>query len=240
MMNTKTRLLSKREIADSTMEFTLFRPEGFDYLAGQTIDLSLIDPAESDLRGNTRTFSLVSAPHEPVLKIAMRIRNSSFKKVLKSMEDNAELSLEGPFGSFGLHRKVERPAVFLAGGIGITPIYSMVHDATYRKLENKIILFFSNRTPDNTPYLAELQALEKENPNFTLVATMTDMDNSTQNWDGEKGRIDANLLQKYLPKDSSPIYYLTGPQAMVEAMRDLLNKMNVDSDDIRFEEFSGY
>ena len=240
MMTNNTRLLSKREIADSTMEFTLFKPEEFDYIAGQTIDLSLINPSETDQRGNMRTFSLVSAPHEPVLKIAMRIRDSSFKRVLKSMEENAELYIEGPFGSFGLHRKIDRPAVFLAGGIGITPLYSIIKDATYRKLENKIILFFSNHSPDKTPYLPELQALEKENPNFTLVATMTDVENFSQIWDGEKGRIDANLLQKYLPKDVSRIYYLTGPQTMVEAMRDLLNKMNVDGDDIRFEEFSGY
>lgn len=240
MMINNTRLLAKREIADSTMEFTLLKPEGFDYQAGQTIDLSLINPAESDQRGNMRTFSLVSAPYESELKIAMRIRNSSFKQVLKSMEENVELFLEGPFGSFGLHKKVERPAVFLAGGIGITPFYSMINDATYRKLENKIILFFSNHNPSDAPFLAELQALEKENPNFTLVATMTSLESYEPAWEGEKGRIDANLIKKYLPKETLPFYYLSGPQTMVEAMRNLLEKMEVDSDDIRFEEFSGY
>lgn len=236
----KSKLLSKREIARDTMEFTLLKPEGFDYQSGQTIDLSLIDPSESDQRGNMRTFSLVSAPHESVLKIAMRLRNSVFKRVLKSMEQEVGLCIEGPYGSFGLHRKAERPAVFLSGGIGITPLYSMILDATWRKLDNKIILFFSNHTPSDTPFLLELQNLQKQNPNFTLVATMTEMENSNQVWEGDRGRIDANLVQKYLPKDTSPIYYLTGPQAMVEAMRELLNKMNVDSDDIRFEEFAGY
>ena len=63
----KSKLLSKREIAKDTMEFTLLKPEGFDYQSGQTIDLSLIDPSESDQRGNMRTFSLVSAPHNSVL-----------------------------------------------------------------------------------------------------------------------------------------------------------------------------
>ncbi len=236
----KSKLLSKREIAKDTMEFTLLKPEGFDYQSGQTIDLSLIDPLESDDRGNIRTFSLVSAPHESDLKIAMRIRDSAFKRVLKSMDQDVELCVEGPFGSFGLHRKIDRPAIFMVGGIGITPVYSIILDATVRKLENKIILFYSNRTSDDSAFLAELQNLQMQNKNFTLVATITDADIENKDWQGERGRINEDMIKKYLPENTSPIYYLVGPQAMVGAMRETLDKMGIDSDDVRFEEFAGY
>ncbi|MGE5541085.1 MAG: ferredoxin--NADP reductase [Bacillota bacterium] len=231
---------SKREIAEGTMEFTFSRPEGFNYQAGQTIDLTLINLPEMDAEGNMRTFSLVSAPHEPVLKTATRMRDTAFKRTLKHMEPGTEIGYEGPFGSFLLHENTSRPAVFLAGGIGITPFHSMISDATHRALPHTIFLFYSNRRPEDAAFLDELQGFAEKNPNFTLVATMTDMEKSNQTWEGERGYIDASMLSRHLSPDVNPVYYLAGPQTMVTAMRTMLNGMGVSNDDIRFEEFAGY
>jgi ferredoxin-NADP reductase len=235
-----TKLISKRDIAEGTIEFTFERPAGFEYQAGQTIDLTLIDPKETDEEGNSRTFSLVSAPHEPVLKIATRMRDTAFKRALKEMEPGTELSLDGPFGSFLLHENTAREAVFLSGGIGITPFHSIISDAANRKLAHKIYLFYSNRRPEDTAFLDELQAYEREDPNFSFIATMTNMELSKMPWSGETGYIDAAMIHRHLPPDSTAIYYLAGPQAMVAAMRKALNGMGVSNDDIRFEEFAGY
>lgn len=236
----KTKLIEKRQIAEGTMEFTWERPEGFTYQAGQTMDLTLIDPPETDAEGNSRTFSLVSAPHEPVLKTATRMRDTAFKRTLKAMEPGTELSMEGPFGSFILHENTARPAVFLSGGIGITPMHSILSDAAHRHLPHKLFLFYSNRRPEDTAFLDELQEFAKENSNFTLVATMTNMEQSQQAWDGERGYINADMIAKYVPADSQPIYYLSGPETMVTAMRTMLNSMKISNDDIKFEEFAGY
>jgi ferredoxin-NADP reductase len=236
----KTKLLAKKLIAEGTMEFDFERPEGFTYQAGQTIDLTLIEPPETDREGNSRTFSLASAPHEPVLKIATRLRDTAFKRVLKEMPEGSELSLEGPFGSFLLHENESRPAVFLAGGIGITPFRSISLDAAERALPHKISLFYSNRRPEDAAFLKELQSLPGKNPNFTLVATMTDMEKSAVPWEGERGYINAQMLERHLPQGASPVYYLAGPQGMVTALRTMLNDTGVSNDDIRFEEFAGY
>lgn len=235
-----TKLAGKRDIAEGTMEFGFERPEGFKYQAGQTIDLALIDPPETDGEGNMRTFSLASAPHESVLKIATRMRDTAFKRVLKSMQEGTEVSVDGPFGSFLLHENVTRPAVFLSGGIGITPFHSIIADATKRKLLHKIILFYSNRRPEDAAYLSELEQFAKMNPNFTLVATMTDMGKSTEKWTGEQGYIDGAMLRRHVPENTNPVYYIAGPQAMVTAMRTMLKENNVSNDDLRFEEFAGY
>ncbi len=239
-MQITTTLLVKREVAEGTMEFSLKRPSGFEYQAGQTIDLTLINPPETDAEGNTRTFSLVSAPQEPDLTIATRMRDSAFKRVVKDMPEGSELSVEGPFGSFLLHENANRPAVFLAGGIGITPFHSMIADATARSLPHKLFLFFSNRRPEDAAFLDDFVAFEKQNPHFTLVATMTDMEKSARTWDGEQGYIDAAMLARHLPADAHAIYYLAGPQGMVTAMRTMLTESGVSNDDIRFEEFAGY
>lgn len=235
-----TTLLGSRDVAEGTREFSFKRPEGFTYRAGQTIDLTLINPPETDDEGNSRTFSLVSAPHEPDLRITTRLRDTAFKRTLKNMPVGTELSLDGPFGSFTLHENTERPAVFLAGGIGVTPFHSMIADATERSLPHHIYLFFSNRRPEDAAFLDEFEAFQKQNPNFKLVATMTDMEHSARPWTGETGYIDAEMLRRHLPKEGSPIYYLAGPQSMVAAMRTTLNGIGVSNDDIRFEEFAGY
>ena len=239
-MKQPTMLTGKREVAEGTMEFSFARPEGFAYEAGQTADWTLVNPPQTDAEGNTRTFSFVSAPHEDMLKIATRMRDSAFKRTLKGMEAGSEITLDGPHGSFLLHENAARPGVFLAGGIGITPFHSMVADATARKLPHKLFLFYSNRRPEDAAFLDELERFEKENPNFTLVATMTAMEKSSRPWNGETGYIDAPMLKRHLPDGALPVYYLAGPQGMVTAMRDMLSESGISGDDIRFEGFAGY
>jgi ferredoxin-NADP reductase len=233
-------LVSKKVIAEGTTEFTFTRPESFDFKAGQSIDVTLINPEETDDEGNTRAFSLVSAPNEPFLKIATRMRDAAFKRTLNKLDEGAEVDIEGPFGSFFLHENLQRPAVFVCGGIGITPFHSMILDATSRNLKHELFLFFSNRNVEGAPFLEELQTLHQQNSNFTLIPTMTDKQTAQTVWQGEEGYIAGDMLKKYVSDISIPIYYLAGPQVMVTAMRGMLNDIGVSNDDIRFEEFSGY
>lgn len=221
------------------MEFLFKKPEGFSFTAGQTIDLTLVDPPETDAEGNMRTFSIVAAPHEEYLAIATRMRDTAFKRVLRTIPEGSTLQFDGPFGDFTLHEKATRPAVILAGGIGITPFHSIIADATHRALPHKITLVYSNRRPEDAAFLDDLFAFAKDNANFAFAPTMTDMDKSAQPWDGERGQINAELVKKYMP-EGEPIFYLAGPPGMVKAMRELLNGMGISNDDIRTEEFAGY
>ena len=237
-MNTK--LISKETVAEGTMLFRFEKPEGFEYKAGQSIDLTLVNPPETDEKGNTRPFSLVSAPFEKELAIATRMRDSAFKRVLKDMRGGEELAFEGPFGDLTLHENAKRKAVILAGGIGITPFRSIVAQATFQSLPHRITLLYSNRRPEDAAFLAEFHTFAQTNPNFTFVPTMTAMEQSSQDWDGECGYIDAAMIGKHFTSDEAALYYLAGPAAMVAAMRKIVNDMEVSNDDIRTEEFSGY
>jgi ferredoxin-NADP reductase len=150
------------------------------------------------------------------------------------------LKVEGPSGSFVLHRKVEKPAVFLAGGIGITPFLSIIRQATDENAAYQLYLFYSNRRPEDTAFLETLARTAKQNPKFHLIATMTEMENSHREWQGETGLINGEMLKRHLPSLQGTIYYIAGPPAMVAAMRRMLTEAGVDEDDIRTEEFSGY
>lgn len=117
----KVKLERKQEVAAGTMAFYFEKPKGFAFKAGQYGDLTLINPAETDAEGNIRGFSLANAPHEDFLMFATRMRDTAFKRVLRTMEPGTELTLDAPGGSFTLHNNASIPAVFLTGGIGITP-----------------------------------------------------------------------------------------------------------------------
>lgn len=234
------KLIDRKEVADNTMVFVFEKPEGFNFKAGQSADFTLIDPKETDIDGNVRAFSLSSPPYYPELTIATRMRDTAFKRTLKTLPLGTELKFEAAFGSFNLHNNKEIPAVFLTGGIGITPVRSIVMQAAKDNLPHQISLFYSNNKPEDAAFLDELSTLESENPNYHFIATMTAMDKSKKKWDGERGYIDKKMLTKYLNDINKPIYYVCGPAGMVTAMRNMLNEAGVDDDNIRTEEFSGY
>jgi ferredoxin-NADP reductase len=232
------KLLKKEVIAHNTMAFYLERPDGFEFTAGQNGDFTILDPPETDEKGNLRTFSFVNAPYEDNLIIAMRMRDSAFKTSLKNLTINTEIKMAAPHGDFKLHKTSTIPAVFLIGGIGITPIRSIVADATHNHLPHKMTLIYSNRIPDDSAFTSDLELLAKENPNFTFVPTYTD--ETLENWSGERGKINADMIKKYIPNILAPIYYLAGLPEMVKAMRKQLIEVGANEDNIRSEEFDGY
>ena len=235
-----TKILSSREIADGTREFHLERPQDFNYEAGQTIDLTLIDPVDMDAEGPVRTFSLVSAPHEKDLVFATRMRDTAFKRSIRDFKAGMKLTWDGPYGSFTLHKNATKPAVFLAGGIGITPFMSIIKHAVHERLPHEMYLFHSNNRPEDSPFFDELTAIDRSTPNFHFIPTMTAMDKSAQSWSGETGFITAEMIQRQVGDISKPVYYLAGPPGFVTAMRNMLKKAGADEDNIRFEEFPGY
>jgi ferredoxin-NADP reductase len=236
----EARLAGREDIAEGTMAFHFEKPTGFSFKPGQAIDVILIDPPAADAQAVRHTFSLVSAPYQDELVVATRMRDSAFKRALKALPVGSPARLEGPSGSLVLHSNRARPAVCIAGGIGITPFMSILRQAAHDQLRQQLLLLYSNRRPEDAAFLGELQQLERRNANFRMVATMTEMNKSSRHWDGETGLINENLLQRAAADLATPIHYLAGPPAMVEALRQMLSRAGIDDDDIRSEEFYGY
>ena len=222
------------------MTFHFEKPTGFAFTAGQAGDFTLPSPTETDAEGNARSFTLASAPFEEDLMIATRMRDTAFKRSLKTAPLGTELTLKAPWGELILHDDARIPAVFLTGGIGITPVRSMVLQATHDHLPHKLTLFYANHRPEDAAFLDELKAAQTVNPNFTLVATMSDMKKSAAQWQGENGQVNKAMLTKYIADLTLPIYYISGPPEMVAAMQKTLNDAGVKTSNIRAEEFSGY
>ncbi len=233
-------LLGREVVAERTMTFRFAKPPDWTYRAGKFIDITLLDPPETDAEGNTRGFSISSAPDEDVIMITTRLRDTAFKRVLQTMPIGTAVKIEGPFGDLRLHHG-KRPAVVLTGGIGITPFRSILRQAMADGgLPYRVVVLYANRRPEDAAFLDELAGLAKQDTNLTFVPTMSNMSTSERRWEGERGRIDQSMLDRNLDGAAGAIYYLTGPPNMVHGLRSLLVGRGVDEDDIRTEEFTGY
>jgi ferredoxin-NADP reductase len=232
-------LVGRDLVAKRTMAFRFAKPVDWTYRAGQFVDITLLDPPETDSEGNTRGFSISSAPNEDVIMITTRLRDTAFKRVLRTMPIGTAARIEGPFGDLRLHHAA-RPAVVLTGGIGITPFRSILIE-TIRNggLPYPVVVFYANRRPQDAAFLDELRELAGQDANLTFVPTMSGLE-SAETWEGERGHIDASMLQRHLGRVTNAIYYLTGPPGMVHGLRTMLVDAGVDEDDIRTEEFTGY
>lgn len=236
----ETALRRRETVAEGTMAFHFDKPAGFAHQAGQNAVFTLVDPPETDAQGPGRTFTIASAPHEPALMIATRMRDTAFKRVLKSAALGARVRIDGPSGVMLLHEDAARPAVFLAGGIGVTPFLCMARHAAANRLPHRIVLFYSNRRPEDAAFLEELRTLEQSNPGYRLIATMSEAQKSSRPWQGETGFIRPDMLGRYLADLESPVYYFAGPPGMTMAMQSMLEGLGVGAHDMRSEEFYGY
>ena len=240
MARFETTLIDSATVAEGTMAFRFARPAEFEFEAGQSITVSLIDPPETDRKGNSRSFSLASAPCQTELVIATRMRDTAFKRSLKAMRAGGRIHLRGPAGKFTLDGADARPAVFLAGGIGITPFVSMSRQAAHSRLGRDLWLFYSNRRPEDAAFVDELLALPRANPRYRFVGTMTEMEKSSRPWSGETGFLDRAMLERHLKDLSALVYYAAGPPGLVETMQKMLVAAGVKDEAIRTDEFFGY
>lgn len=234
------RLMKREDVAEGTVAFHFEKPGEFFFKPGQYADLTLVNPPETDAEGNTRTLSIASPPYENGLVFVTRTRNTAFKRVLRTVPLGTAVLLDGPMGSFTLHKNATRPGVFLAGGIGITPFLSMLRQVARDELSYHLYLFYSNRRPEDTAFMDVFRELATIRPGIRFIPTMTHMAKSQWTWTGETGHINPDMLRRYLPTLQGPLYYIAGPPGMVSAMREMLVKAGVDEDDVRSEEFGGY
>jgi len=234
------KLKERRMVAEGTMAFYFEKPPGFAYVAGQAGDWILQHPAKTDKEGNKRSFTLASAPYEEDLFFATRLRETAFKEDLQSTDLGSQVDFDGPWGELTLHDDPAVPAVFLTGGIGVTPFRSIVLQWAHDQLEHSLFLFYSNRRPEDAAFVDELQAVAKQRAKFTFLPTMTEMEKSKMPWSGAQGYIDQAMLRRSLTDLNRPIYYLSGPPKMVESMQKLLTDSGVKQERVRTESFDGY
>ncbi len=167
------KLIGKREVAENTMEFRLEKPAGLNIRAGQFCDIVLPLPKGTPKEATTHGFSFVNAPCENYVAVATRMRNSPFKNAARGLEIGSMLQIIAAWGDFTLQKDEAIPAVFVIGGIGITPVFSILKQAWHDKTKHKLTLIYANRTRAQAAYSDELEQIARDNVNFTFVRAYT-------------------------------------------------------------------
>src|SRR5881398_2008205 len=193
----RTRVVSSRPLTPTTHAIEVEKPKAFVFGPTQFTFLQL----QTEEGMDARPMSLATSPTRPHLEYAVRLSDSAYKRAFAALQPDDEVRVFGPIGDFVLHET--RPAVLLAGGIGITPFKGMAEYAADKALSIPIRLVYSNRSEDEIVYRDELEALERQNPRFRVLYTLTR--NDGKGWQGRTGRIDQELLSEAARDLSDPI-----------------------------------
>ena len=188
--------------------------------------------------GDDRPLSMAGAPsrHE-TLVFATRESQSAYKKAFFRLKAGDRVTVTGPTGRF-VYDGALPSTVFLSGGIGITPIKSMIEYAVDRQLNNRMVLLFGNRLPADIPFRRELDDLGRAAPNLKVVHVVSDPGPS--GWTGEIGRIDEALIKRKVGDPQGAHYYICGPPGMVAGLRETLARIAIPKEQVHIENFEGY
>jgi ferredoxin-NADP reductase len=230
-------LKNRKLINDFTLAMWFdYKDSGFTFEPGQYAKITLLEPIHIDEEGNSRLFSMASSPwNKETLMFTTRALDSAFNKNILELPLGSKASISEPGGNTVLHKDSSVPAVFIIGGIGITPVRCMVEYATESKLPYEMHLFYSNPVAKTMAFFDDFLKWEKENPHFKFHPTIDDKND--ENWKFDFGYINEEMLKKHIKDFSKPVYYLVGPQVMVDTMNDVLLKNRVSPDRIKLERF---
>jgi len=213
----------------SAISYRFSRPEGFTFTAGQymlvTLGKDLVHP-----------LSLSDSPEETgFLEFTKRMTGSPFCHSLQGLAPGDTIKLKGPMGGFILDGS-EQILVFLAGGIGITPIRSILKTLAARQNQpGKTILIYGNTNETDIAFRDELEGLSL--PGYRVVHVLTD----TRGVPGaHQGFISADIITREVPDLKNAIFMASGPPVMVEAMQKNLAGLGAAQEQIRSDVFLGY
>lgn len=211
------------------------------FVPGQYYEIKL-EIKNPDERGTDRVFTISSSPTDrEFITITTRIIQSSFKLRLAQLKEGEMVQFNGPWDDLNFDEKDASPHIFFAGGIGVTPYHSIVKYAIDKQITTPMILFASWKNRSEMVFDEFFRNANNHLENFSYVPTLTDEENlNAGEWDGELGRVNAEMIKKYVYDISGSKYYFAGPQVMVNALKQTVIDMGVSKDRIIAEEFEGY
>ncbi len=207
----------------------LEKPEGYRYLAGQYLTLGLRTVGGGVER---KPFTHSSAPHDPHLEVTTRLSDSAFKAAFERLGPGDTVTIAGPAGRFRVPATVRKVA-FLAGGVGITPVISMLRSwAEEGGGPDSVVLFYGNREQGCVPFAEELAALGTGTLDVVRV-----LEAPPEEWAGERGLITPETVRRHIDPAGGWLFAVAGPPVMVSAMEACLDELGVPGEHRLVERF---
>ncbi|MGD6808735.1 MAG: FAD-dependent oxidoreductase [Candidatus Bathyarchaeia archaeon] len=225
-----------QEIIPRTHDTTSFRfprPKELQYQPGQYFFVTI----KQDGKELTKHFSFSTSPTETGhIEFTKKLTDHEYSMALKTAKVGDCAKIDAPYGKFTFDGEYPKIGL-LCGGIGITPFMSIIKNATDKKLDSKITLFYGCRTEEDIAFKTELENLAEKNGNLKLIIVLSQ---ASSNWKGATGYINGEMVQKELPDFKDTVFFACGPPAMVAAMQGLVEKLGLPKEQLKLELFSGY
>ncbi len=227
---------NRNELGDShTLFMKPIDHKGFDFQPGQ---FTWIKTGRTPFGIGQHPISISSkADIEPGGTVSVTIKNLGdwSGEEVPAIKAGDEVWLDGPYGVFSMDREQAMGYVFVGGGVGITPLYSMIQTMEGRDDVRPVLLFYGANTPDDFIFREELRELVGRMPNLQVIPVMSD---PPQDWQGETGYITAEIMEKYLPAQYRRFKYLIcGPKPLMDAMEEALPALGVPPQSVLTERF---
>jgi ferredoxin-NADP reductase len=223
----KLTLRERKQETPDVESFIFSLTEDLIWKPGQFLHYVLHHEPTDD-RGSDRWFTIASAPFEKKVMITTRFdatRSSTFKKTLQELKLDEQIEVSDLDGDFVLG-DADAKHVFIAGGIGVTPFHSILKEADHTGQKLDVTLLYANRD-EHAPYKIEFDEFAVRNPKLRITYFI-----------GE--RIDEAAIRKAVPDLKTPLFYVSGPEPMVESFGVLLKNMGVPSAQVKQDWFPGY
>ena len=228
-----TSVLAVLDEARDIKTFRLARPDGFEFLPGQFLAVRVL----VDGKPHVRCYSISSPPDtRGYLEISVRRQGLVSTMLHASTRTGSRLSINPPAGRFVYPSSDDRPLALVAGGIGITPLLSMLRHALAADPTRPVALFYSARNRESLAFLSELRVIAERHPQVRIGITLSDDANAPAPW--RRGRIDGPLIRQFVAHPAHTIFCVCGPDPMMAAMQELLRSEGVPAEQIRSEHFS--
>ncbi|MES2971365.1 MAG: FAD-dependent oxidoreductase [Patescibacteria group bacterium] len=222
------------EVATNIRTFWFKPQHPLRYVAGQFVELQLPHP-NPDKRGHKRWFTLSSSPSEKLISITTKLateNGSTFKQTLASLKSGAEVTISEAMGDFVLPKDNTLPLVFVAGGIGVTPMRSMVKWIVDNHEQRKVNVIYAARSLDE---IAFKELFKSQGINLDVV-----LSDQTSGWTGRTGRLSGELILEIAGPSAEQLIYVSGPEPMVEALEKDLKSAGVNKHKLILDFFPGY
>ena len=206
--------------------------QGMRFNAGQFAWLTL---RESPYHIKEHPFSFSSSAARPD-RLEFTIKElGDFTRTIKQTQVGEIAYLDGPYGIFSVNRYPHAPGfVFIAGGVGVAPIISMLRSLADRHEPRPLWFIDGNNRWNDVIFREELETL-KSRLDLRLIHVLKE---PPADWQGESGFVTPALLQKTLPSDAPKFeYFLCGPRPMSDAVQQGLHALRVPLSQIHFELF---
>ncbi len=245
IISPKTKLFptlkQKLRISPDSVDFVFnINEKKFVYEPGQYMEWTLPHDG-TDSRGNRRYFTLASSPTEEDIRIGVKFydNGSSYKEAMLEMKRETPVVAAQLGGDFVLPKDPKQRLVFIAGGIGVTPYRSMVKYLLDTNEKRDIVLLYSAKTFNDFAYKDIFEQAHKE-LDLKVIYFITDKSTTISHERIKASRINAEMIKNEVPYYQERVFYISGTQSMVKAMRDILANLNVPSRQVIVDYFSGY